>query len=167
MTPIPTYSTAHPLQRTLASCAATALLLAGTPCLAQDEERGNFFNDPFVQLTDGLPACPAQKGPQITRAEVLTQTHYRAERGTSCYQAGRCRLPNSYLYDKEIIPRVQKAVQVDGGFGDTRVWAEGQRRWVWLKGCVRTAEQSQRMEQLVRGMDDVEIVINELVVLKP
>ena len=160
------HTPAHPapaLRRALRTIAM--LLLASSPCQAQEEPRSNYFNDPFVQVTDGLPACPTQKGPQITQAEVLTQTHYRAERGTSCYHAGRCRLPNSYLYDQEIIPRVQKALRVDGSFGDTRVWAEGQRRWVWLKGCVRTQEQSQRIEQLVRGIDDVEAVINELVVL--
>ena len=63
------------------------------------------------------------------------------------------------------MPRVQKAIRVDGRFTGTSVWAEGQRRWVWLKGCVRSAEQSSAMEQLVRQIDDVETVINQLVVL--
>ena len=84
------------------------------------------------------------------------------ERGTSCYQSGRCRLPNSYLYDKEIIPRVRKAILADGRFDDTSIWVEGQRRWVWLKGCVASAAQSALIEQLVRQIDDVEAVVNEL-----
>ncbi len=70
----------------------------------------------------------------------------------------------SYLYDKEIIPRVEKAILADGRFADTSVWAEGQRRWVWLKGCVRRKEQAKALEELVRRLDDVEAVINQLVV---
>ncbi len=130
-----------------------------------EEERRNYFDDPFLQVTNGLPGCPSQKGPLITLAEKQAAAHYRAERGTSCYQSGRCRLPNAYLYDKEIIPRVHKALLADGGFADTSIWVEGQRRWVWVKGCVRTAEQSTRIEQVVRAIDDVEMVINELVVV--
>ena len=102
----------------------------------------------------------------ITEAEMRAQAHSRAERGTSCFLSGRCRLPNSYLYDKEIIPRVKKAILADGRFADTSVWAEGRRRWVWLKGCVRRKDQSVALEQLVRGLDDVEAVIDELVVRK-
>lgn len=44
----------------------------------------------------------------------------------------------------------------------TSVWAEGQRRWVFLKGCVQTEAQSQALEAAVRNMDDVESVINLL-----
>ena len=103
----------------------------------------------------------------ITEAEMRTQAHSRIERGTSCFLSGRCRLPNSYLYDREIIARVEKAILADGRFADTSVWAEGQRRWVWLKGCVRRKEQAKTLEQLVRRLDDVEAVINQLVVRQP
>lgn len=129
------------------------------------EERRNYFDDPFLQVTAALAQCPTQEGSRITRSEMRAEAHYRAERGTSCYQSGRCRLPNAYLYDKEIIPRVKKAILADGRFSDTSIWVEGQRRWVWLKGCVLASEQSIAMEQLVRGIDDVEAVINELLVL--
>lgn len=139
----------------------------GLTAHAEDAVRANFFNDPFVQVTHGIAACPVPPGPLITEAERRTESHYRAERGTSCYQAGRCRLPNAYLYDSEIIPRVQKAIHADGRFADTSVWAEGQRRWVWLKGCVRSAEQAAALEQLVRQIDDVEAVINELHITPP
>jgi osmotically-inducible protein OsmY len=97
---------------------------------------------------------------------MRTQSHARAERGTRCYLEGRCRLPNSYLYDREIIPRVRKAILADGRFADTSVWAEGQRRWVFLKGCVRRREQSEALEKLVRAIDDVETVVNQLSVVK-
>ena len=134
---------------------------------ADDDERGNFFNDPFLQVTDGIPSCPRQEGPMITRAQMRAETHGRAERGTSCFRSGRCRLPNAYLYDQEIIPRASKAILADGRFADTSLWVEGQRRWVFLKGCVRSLEQGQAIEQVVRNIDDVEAVINELVVVKP
>jgi hypothetical protein len=145
-----------------------ALIVTGFPIGAlSNEERANYFDDPFVPITSAIANCPRQEGPKITRAEMLAESHWRAERGTSCFQAGRCRLPNAYLYDKEIIPRVQKAILVDGRFSETSIWVEGQRRWVWLKGCVRSQDQSASVEQLVRNIDDVEAVINQLVVISP
>jgi hypothetical protein len=131
------------------------------------EQPANHFNDPFVQVTSGIPDCPPQAGPLITLAERRAQEHGRVERGTSCYRAGRCRLPNAYLYDAEIIPRVRQAILYDGRFADTSVWVEGQRRWVTLKGCVARPEQATALEQLVRNIDDVEAVINELAMRPP
>jgi hypothetical protein len=127
-------------------------------------ERRNWFDDPFVQATHGLPGCPVPEAPLLTEAEMQHETHWRAERGTSCYRAGRCRLPNAYLYDKEIVPRVVKAIDAAGTYADTSVWVEGQRRWVWLKGCVATKQQALDLEQMVRLIDDVEAVIPQLIV---
>ncbi|MDM0112154.1 BON domain-containing protein [Variovorax sp. J22R133] len=149
--------------RTAARLALIAFAIAWSACGAQ--ERANYFNDPFVQATGGIANCPVPEGPLITEAERRAQTHGRAERGTSCYQSGRCRLPNAYLYDPDIIARAQKAVLAAGAFGDTSVWLEGQRRWVWLKGCVRTQAQSAELERLIRSLDDVEMVMNELKVV--
>jgi len=126
------------------------------------EERRKGFDDPFIQVTAALPACPLPDPPLLTEDQMRREAHYRAERGTSCFQAGRCRLPDAYLYDREIAPRVVKAIAVDGRFADTSVWIEGQRRWVWLKGCVARTEQKQALEQLVRSIDDVEAVIDQL-----
>jgi hypothetical protein len=131
---------------------------------ARAEERANLFGDPFVQVTSAIADCPVQKGPLITREEMRIEAHERAERGTRCYQEGFCRLPNAYLYDREIIPRVQKAIVVDGRYADSSLWIEGQRRWVWLKGCVRRAADKAALEKLVRRVDDVEAVVDELVV---
>lgn len=141
-----------------------AVAVIGGPALA--DKRANYFNDPFLQVTNGIAECPVPEGPMITEAEMGAEAHSRAERGTSCFLSGRCRLPSSYLYDKEIIPRVKKAILADGRFADTSVWAEGQRRWVWVKGCVRRKDQAEALERLVRGLDDVEAVINQLVVRK-
>ena len=140
------------------------LLLSSGVRAQRSEEKLNYFGDPFLQVTAGIAACPVPEGPTITKAEMLAQSHYRAERGINCFQAGRCRLPNSYLYDREIIPRVKKAIEADGHFTETTVWAEGQRRWVWLKGCVRRQSEAEALERLVRALDDVEAVVNQLTV---
>ncbi|WP_394790075.1 BON domain-containing protein [Rhodoferax sp.] len=143
------------------------LLLVAPVSSYADEALQNYFNDPFLQVTAAIASCPPQAGPRISRAEMQAETHWRAERGTSCYRAGRCRLPNAYLYDAEIIPRARQAILADGRFADTSIWVEGQRRWVWLKGCVRSSDQSLALERLVRNIDDVEAVINELTLLPP
>lgn len=128
------------------------------------EERGNFFGDPFASVTSSMPACPQPLGPAVTRAEVREQAHVRAQHGGSCFRAGRCRLPNSYLYDAEIAPRVALAIRQDGRFDDTSVWVAGERRLVTLMGCVQSAQQSQDLERLVLLVDDVMGVINLLMV---
>src|SRR5688572_24934034 len=105
-----------------------ALMCSLVPCLpSQAQERGNLFNDPFVQVTSAVQGCPVPVGPAITRADVQAEAHVRSHHGTSCYRSGRCRLPNSYLYDKEIIPRVAQYLQQDGRFDNTSVWILGER----------------------------------------
>ena len=141
-----------------------ALLMLITALASAQEARRNAFDDPFTMVTQGMAACPVAEGPLLTETQVRAEAHDRAQRGTSCWLAGRCRLHNAYLYDKEIIPRVVKAVNADGRYGDTSVWALGQRRWVWLKGCVARSEQRDALETLVRQIDDVEGVVNELMV---
>ncbi|WP_342618086.1 BON domain-containing protein [Rhodoferax sp. GW822-FHT02A01] len=156
------------LQTTRSACGwLLAGLLGCAAALAQDEERANFLEIPFLQVTDGIKTCPRQQEPRMTRAQAVAQSHSRAERGTSCFQAGRCRLPNAYLYDKEIIPRVKQAILVDGRFTHTSIWVEGQRRWVWLKGCATSRAEAQAVEDLVRSIDDVEAVVNELSIQLP
>lgn len=137
------------------------LVVAGA---AAAQERRNAFDDPFLQVTSALPGCPAPRPPGYTEEEIRKEEHVRAQHGTSCYLSGRCRLPNSYLYDKEIIPRVQQYIRRDGRFGDTSVWVLGQRRIVTLQGCVRTAQQAQEMERTVLLVDDVMGVVNLLMV---
>lgn len=127
----------------------------------------NPFGDPFVKVTTGQAQCPVPAPPTYTEQQVRDAAHERAQRGVSCWLDGRCRLHNSYLYDAEIIPRVQKAIASDGRFADTSIWLLGQRRHVWLKGCVHSSTQLEQLEQLIMRIDDVERVINELVVGAP
>jgi hypothetical protein len=151
--------------RSLAWRAAAALVLAGLAAAPRaDDERSNAFDDPFRQVTRALAPCPVPEGPLYTAAEARAQIHGRAERGTTCHYWGRCRLPNAYLYDKELIPRVATFIERDDRFQNTSIWILGQRRWVYLKGCVASQAQSDQLEAEVRLIDDVEAVINELMV---
>ena len=100
----------------------------------------------------------------MTAEELRNEAHVRAQHGGSCYRSGRCRLPDSYLYDKEIIPRAAQFLQLDGRFDDTSVWILGERRLVTLMGCVRSQEQAEAMERAVLLVDDVMGVINYLMV---
>lgn len=152
--------------RGASSAGLLVALLAATPASAQ-EQRANYFDDPFVQATHAIAACPVPSGPLITRQDMLAQSHGRTERGTSCYQAGKCRLPNAYLYDADIVARARKAVLAAPQFADTSLWIEGQRRWVWLKGCVRSRAQAEALQHLVADIDDVERVFVEVTVQPP
>ncbi|MBC5782032.1 BON domain-containing protein [Ramlibacter sp. USB13] len=138
------------------------LALAVLATAAPAQERRNVFGDPFLQVTSAIPGCPVPRPPGFTEEEIRKEEHARAQHGTSCYHSGRCRLPNSYLYDKEIIPRVQQYIRRDGRFDDTSVWVLGERRIVTLMGCVKTREQGEQMEKAVMLVDDVMGVVNFL-----
>jgi hypothetical protein len=143
-----------------------AILLWGLAAAmpAWPQQRSNAFHDPFVQVTSAIAACPVPAGPLYTEAEARAAEHVRTQHGTSCYHSGRCRLPNSYLYDVEIIPRVAQYIQRDGRFADTSVWVVGERRLVTLLGCVPSREQAEALEKSVQLVDDVMGVINHLAV---
>ncbi|HYD74783.1 BON domain-containing protein [Ramlibacter sp.] len=139
-------------------------LAAALACTAAAQERRNWFDDPFVQATSGLPGCPVPAPPGMTEEEMREQAHVRAQHGNSCYRSGRCRLPNSYLYDKELIPRVAQYLRLDGRFDDTSVWVLGERRLVTLMGCVRSGQQAEGLERAAMQVDDVMGVVNLLMV---
>ncbi|MEP6792169.1 MAG: BON domain-containing protein [Ramlibacter sp.] len=144
------------------ACVLAAML--GLPAVATAQQRQNYFNDPLIQVTSAIPGCPAPAPPAMTEEELRAAAHVRAQHGGSCFRAGRCRLPDSYLYDREIIPRVKLYLSQDSRFDDTTVWALGERRLVTLMGCVKSQEQALAMERAVLLVDDVMGVINELMV---
>ena len=150
---------------TTSRLAVLLLAVVAFPRIAAGEEpRANYFNDPFEAVTQGIADCPVPQGPLLTRSEMQAQAHERAERGTRCYAEGYCRLPNAYDYDRDIVARVRKAIGYDGRFAQSSVWVLGQRRMVWLKGCVRAQADKAALERIARRVDDVENVVNELVV---
>jgi hypothetical protein len=139
----------------------TLLLAAGA---AHAQKVGNLFGDPFVQVTSAIADCPVPRGPYITEEQARVQQHVRSQHGGSCYRVGRCRLPNSYLYDAEIIPRVQTYIREDGRFNDTSLWVLGERRIVTVMGCVRTKEQAMELERTLTLVDDVLNVVPMLMI---
>lgn len=124
--------------------AAMAPSLASAQVADSAAPRTNAFNDPFVQITSALPQCPVPEGPLYTEAEVRELAHVRSQHGGSCHRVGRCRLPNSYLYDAEIIPRVQRYIREEGRFDDTSVWVLGERRLVTLKNLFQVFLESHK-----------------------
>lgn len=152
--------------RARAHCLA-ALALAGAAVQAAhgaDEARGNFFDDPFFQVSSGLAGCPAPLGPLYTPAEVRSQMHGRLERGTSCWLEGRCADNNAYRYDKTIAPQVRQALEGVPGLRHGSVWVTVQRRWIYLQGCVPTRRMGEQLESAARAVPDVETVVNDLMV---
>jgi hypothetical protein len=141
-----------------------ALALLALATLAPAQQRSNYFDDPFVQVTAAMPGCPVPAPPGMTAEELAQEAHVRSQHGGSCYRSGRCRLPNSYLYDKELIARVALYLQQDGRFDDTSLWILGERRLVTVMGCVRSREQAQALERAVMLVDDVMGVIDHTMV---
>jgi hypothetical protein len=128
------------------------------------QERRNRFDDPFQQATRGLPRCPLPEGPLLTEDEMRRQAHARIERGTSCWLAKQCDEPNAYRGDTRINAAVAAAVAADPRFRDSSVWVVTQRRFVFLQGCVRSSAQKAALIDSVRGMTDVDYVVDELMV---
>lgn len=146
----------------LAVACALALPLAVATAHAQarqPEERRNVFDDPFFQLSSGLPQCPAPLGPLFTVEEQRREAHGRIERGTSCWLAGRCRNSNAYRYDKGLAPQVEAALKALPGITRSSVWVTIQRRWVFLEGCVNDKALIARLEQAARQVPEVEAVV--------
>jgi hypothetical protein len=141
-------------------CFALLLPMAFLASVASAQERTNYFGDPFLAVTSALPGCPAPAPPGMTEEELAREAHVRSQHGGSCYRAGRCRLPNSYLYDKELVPRVALYLQQDGRFDDTSLWILGERRLITVMGCVQSREQAQALERAIGLVDDVMGVID-------
>ncbi|WP_273425124.1 BON domain-containing protein [Curvibacter lanceolatus] len=139
-------------------CLAAMLGVGVRPVGAQQTRHAD---DPLLQISEGIAGCPVPAIPLETPAQARESAHWRAERGTSCYSSGRCRLPNAYLYDAEIIPRVRQFAQQDQRFSGTSLWVLGQRRWVFVLGCVGSEAQGRAIEQAIQGIDDVEAVIGQ------
>jgi hypothetical protein len=133
---------------------------ANTQGASSPDERRNWFDDPFFQISSGLPACPRPLGPLLTFDEQRREAHWRAERGTSCWLAGACADSNAYRYDKALAPQVARAlVSVRGVAAESSVWVTVQRRWVFLEGCVSSVAQARALEHAARLVPDVEAVV--------
>ena len=126
---------------------------------AEDESLRNWFDDPFFQVRNGVPRCAPPLGPFSDEAEIRNQSHSRSERGTRCWLAGQCRLPNSYLYDADIAIAVRQRFDTNNALRDASLWVTVQRRIVWIEGCVARSYRTGFLERVVRAVPDVELVV--------
>ena len=145
--------------------ASFGALRQGAPAavdLPTDEPVGNLFGDTFFPLSSKITDCKVPRGPWWTAAEAKADIHWRTQSGVSCYLAGKCRLMNSYLYDKDIAERVRATFERDARFEDSSVWVQVQRRLVTLMGCVKDEAQKSALIAAMQGIDDVNQVIDQL-----
>lgn len=131
------------LSKRKAACrnlAFVATLLAHSAVAQADDTRANRGNDPFLHVSSAIAGCEAPRGPFETEQEWLDEGHYRIERGNSCWIAGRCRLSNSYDYDREIAASVTRRLNSLNASMQwrekTSLWLTIQRRFIYLDGCV-------------------------------
>jgi osmotically-inducible protein OsmY len=120
--------------------------------------------DPFAQATSGMPSCPTVEPRLYTAEQMRTEAHVRAERGTRCALEGTCESGGAYKRDGEINDQVRADIAADRRFADTSVWVTTSRKWVTLKGCVRTKSQEKALVELSRHQAYVERVFDELTV---
>jgi BON domain len=118
--------------------------------------------DPFAQATAGIPACPVVKPRLYTTEEMRIEAHSRIEKGTRCALDGTCEPGGAYKRDAEINERVRQAVASDKRFADTSIWVTTSRKWVAVKGCLRTRAQQRALTKFVAEIPGVERVFDEL-----
>ncbi len=144
---------------------ALAAVLAAAPHMTRaDEKRENHGNDPFLHVSSAIADCAVPHGPLETDQEWLDEAHYRIERGNSCWIAGRCRLSNSYAYDKEIAESVTRRLNSLNASlqwrEKTSLWLTLQRRFIYLDGCVSRDFDKARFVSALGETADVEKVID-------
>ncbi len=125
---------------------------------ASAEVLRNGFDDPFFQVTTGVPGCPEPAGPRVTDAELRAQSHRRAEKGTTCWLAREadCERASAYAYDRDIAAAIQRTLQGRTSLADTALWVTVQGRVVYVEGCVAQERQAAAIEALIRPLPHVQ-----------
>ena len=142
----------------LAACIAAALCAVSAPVPAADPVQ----LDPFAQATAGMAACPTAKPRFFSVDEMRTEAHVRSERGTRCALEGTCEAGGAYKRDPEINEQVRAVIATEKRFTDSSVWVTTSRKWVSLKGCVRSNSQRKALVNFVSKQPSVERVFDEL-----
>lgn len=132
-----------------------------------EELRVNRGHDPFFQISQAVHGCPVPLGPLETEKEWLDDSHYRIERGNSCWVEGRCRLSNAYLYDNEIEQAVQRRLTninyATHWREQSTLWLTLQRRFIYVEGCVAPEFDKQTFLAELAKTADVDRVIDNTV----
>lgn len=139
-----------------AALLATALGLGA--CGSPAQALRNWFDDPFFQITSGMPGCPEPAGPRVGEAERLAQSHRRAEKGTTCWLAREddCERASAFAYDREIAESIRRALAADDHFAGTTLWVTVQGRVVYVEGCIARDAQAGELEQRIRALPHVQ-----------
>jgi hypothetical protein len=95
----------------------------------------------------------------MTEAQMQAESHSRVERGTSCWMAGQCSLPNAYLYDAAIAAAIRQRFDERGVFADDSLWITVKRRFVWVEGCVADTRDAVALKRMMQAVPDVERVL--------
>jgi hypothetical protein len=144
---------------------ASLLIVIGVAHVHAEPARVNRGHDPFFQISNAIAACPTPLGPLETQKEWLDDSHYRIERGNSCWIEGRCRLPNAYLYDAEIAEAVARrlaSVNVATHWREqSTLWLTLQRRFIYVQGCVAPGFDKQTFLTELAKTADVDRVIDD------
>jgi hypothetical protein len=167
--------TAHSRQAapTVRAVMRKLLCLLVLPCafFSNAETLKNHYNDPFIQVTNGVKNCPQPRGPFMTIAEANAEAHPRIERGTTCFMSGKCTEPNAYRYDAQIGAAAKLTFKVAVGkepsVARSSVWLTVQRRFVFAHGCVSSKAQVTYIEALLKSVPDVEYVGADFIVGDP
>ncbi|PMS17195.1 hypothetical protein C0Z18_20725 [Trinickia dabaoshanensis] len=153
------------MRHSLRACAVVAACAVQAGSAWAGAPRANHGNDPFFQVSTAIPGCPVPLGPLQTDEEWLADSHYRIERGNSCWWEGRCRLSNSYLYDKGIEEAVNRRLsnieRATHWREHTTLWLMLQRRFIYVQGCVAPDFDKQAFLAELRKTADVERVIDD------
>ena len=135
---------------------------------ATGEPLKNHYNDPFIQITNGIKQCPLPRGPFMTEKDARAEAHPRIERGTTCFRAGKCGEPNSYRYDARIAAAAQAvaltAIKARPSLADSSLWITVQRRFIFGHGCVARKSDVVRWERVFKTVPEVEYVGVDLAV---
>lgn len=138
--------------------AALACGVVMTAHAIEDTELKNWFNDPYFQISAGMPACPVPLGPLLTKAQMTGEAHSRVERGTSCWMEGKCKQPNAYLYDAGIAQAIRERLGGNPAFESDSLWITVKRRFVWVEGCMTDPAKASGIEAMLQAIPNVERV---------
>lgn len=127
-----------------------------------DDEKQNWFHDPFFQISNAVTDCPMPAGPFVTVAQRTAEAHHRAERGTTCWLTGKCDRPSSYDYDQDIADAFRKALATDNPFSRSTLWVTVQGRSVFIEGCADDRTLAARVEAFTMALPYVQIAVAKI-----
>lgn len=143
----------------------TVACAAAPSAWADDTALLNRGNDPFLQVSAAVRACPEPAGPRVSEAEWMRESHHRIEHGNHCWLEGRCRLPNAYQYDKDVADSLQRRLHTLDlqlpAWRRSSLWITVSARWILVQGCTAPDFPAAAFFAALREVADAERVIDQ------